>query len=427
MLHLKLKNMSDFDDLLALVGNESTVPIEETPPEVEETIEHSSEEPTMEVQPSVPEESPETTNLSDDDFSEILNDIGFVEEPEDEEDFDVVDLTADDEEEERDLDAEEDADWDAAIVNEAIAPAPIGRGILDQIEAANVAMEDAIRNMNASTGEIHISTDAVARDVDFEESLSQEPPPPPQEQLPLNSPTLLIDESTTRFSGAEWFNEIQKKRIIVAGIGGIGSWLAIQLARMTPAALYLYDDDNVESVNLAGQLYCKNDVGKAKVDAITDTLSAYTSMTNIFAIKEKFTTSTEAADIMMCGFDNMGARRGFYGAWLAHVATKPEEERKYCLYLDGRLSMDTLQVLCITGDDVYNQERYSNEFLFSDADAEETVCSMKQTTYLACMIGSVMVNLFTNWTANLLDPIIPYDLPFFTEYDAQNMIFKTEK
>jgi hypothetical protein len=52
---------------------------------------------------------------------------------------------------------------------------------------------------------------------------------------------------------------------------------------------------------------------------------------------------------------------------------------------------------------------------------------MKQTTYLACMIGSIMTNLFTNWAANLLDPIIPYDLPFFTEYDAQNMIFKTVK
>ena len=52
---------------------------------------------------------------------------------------------------------------------------------------------------------------------------------------------------------------------------------------------------------------------------------------------------------------------------------------------------------------------------------------MKQTTYLACMIGSVMTNLFTNFVAGLLDPIIPYDLPFFTEYDAQHMIFKTEQ
>ena len=70
--------------------------------------------------------------------------------------------------------------------------------------------------------------------------------------------------------------------------------------------------------------------------------------------------------------------------------------------------------------------RYEEEFLFDDSEADETVCSMKQTSYLAAMIGSIITNLFTNWCANLVEPIVPYDLPFFTEYNAQHMIFKTE-
>jgi hypothetical protein len=122
----------------------------------------------------------------------------------------------------------------------------------------------------------------------------------------------------------------------------------------------------------------------------------------------------------------MAARKTFFEKWLEHVEDKPVEEQKKCLYLDGRLSIDTLQVFCITGDDRFNINRYRSEFLFSDTEADATVCSMKQTTYLACMIGSFIVNLFTNHVANLLNPVIPYDLPFFTEYDAQNMIFKTE-
>ena len=129
---------------------------------------------------------------------------------------------------------------------------------------------------------------------------------------------------------------------------------------------------------------------------------------------------------MICGFDNMVARKVFFNSWHNHILDKPENERSKCLYLDGRLSMDTLQILCIRGDDQYNIERYEKEFLFADYEADTTVCSMKQTTYLACMIGSLMVNLFTNFIANSLNPIIPYDLPFFTEYDAQNMLFKTE-
>lgn len=249
---------------------------------------------------------------------------------------------------------------------------------------------------------------------------------PDDTKIPLNSPTLLVDESTTRFSGAEWFNEIQKARIIVAGIGGIGSNVAFQLARMIPANLTLYDDDTVEMVNMAGQLFSSEDIGKAKVDAISNMIYNYTSMRQVFTIRDKFTSNKEPGDIMICGFDNMRARATFFSSWVGHLKDKTEEERKKCLYLDGRLSIDTLQVLCITGDDHYNIDRYKKEFLFSDLQADATVCSMKQTTYLACMIGSLMVNLFTNFIANSLNPIIPYDLPFFTEYDAQNMLFKTE-
>ena len=40
--------------------------------------------------------------------------------------------------------------------------------------------------------------------------------------IPPNSPTLLIDDSISRFSGAEWFDEIQKQEVIIAGCGGIG-------------------------------------------------------------------------------------------------------------------------------------------------------------------------------------------------------------
>ena len=241
-----------------------------------------------------------------------------------------------------------------------------------------------------------------------------------------NSPTLLVDATTSRFSGAEWYNEIQKKNVILAGLGGIGSHCCLQLARMNIAKLVLYDDDIVEPANMSGQLYGSDDVGVSKVDAMVNAITNYTSMRNVYAIKDKFTPNSEAGDIMICGFDNMTARRTFFKAWYDHVLGKPEEERKNCLFIDGRLDISMLQVLCIRGDDGYNIARYQKEFLFSDYSAENTVCSMKQTTYLACMIGSVMVNLFTNWVAGLLNPILPYDLPFFTVYDAQNMLFNTE-
>lgn len=371
----------------------------------------SVDNPTEEHSITVPQEEPETQNLSAQDFDDILEDFGFsppqdteaeeldedeeLEELSERESAEVEALLNEIAEGERDLDAEEDADWQERIASGEIREIP---------------PEDDIAHLS------------LVRQPQQEELQSGEP------LLAPNSPTLLMDESTTRFSGAEWFNEIQKKSIIFGGIGGIGSNCCFQIARMHPAAMFLYDDDRVETVNMAGQLFSRDDVGKTKVDAIADMITAYTNAQNIYAINDRFTEYTaEAGDIMMCGFDNMEARKTFFLAWQNHVGHKPEEERKNCLFLDGRLSIDTLQVFCLTGDDTVNMERYSKEFLFSDADADETVCSMKQTTYLACMIGSIMTNLFTNWCANNLDPIIPYDLPFFTEYDAQNMIFKTVK
>lgn len=253
-----------------------------------------------------------------------------------------------------------------------------------------------------------------------------EPTTPEENRIPTNSPTIVMDTTTTRFSGAEWFEAIQQTQIILAGLGGIGSWTALQLARMCPEVLVMYDDDTVESVNLAGQMFAFSDVGKTKAAAIYDLISKYSHANNVYAEAHRFTEQSEPGRIMICGFDNMSARRIFFNSWKNYVANLNPEDKHKCLFIDGRLSMDTLQVFCITGDDGYNKEKYETRYLFSDEEADPTVCSMKQTTYLAAMIGSFIVNLFTNFVANTIDPIIPYDLPFKTEYDAQNMIFKTE-
>lgn len=262
-----------------------------------------------------------------------------------------------------------------------------------------------------------------------EESVHSEGPTPTISEdalLPTNSPTLLIDDATSRFSGAEWYNEIQNSRIIIGGMGGISSHLAFNIARMAPASITMYDDDIVETANMSGQLYSRNDIGLPKVDAMVNMLQAYTTTSTIYAIKEKFMYASEAGNIMLCGFDNMMARKIFFQAWKRHVEKLTVERRANCLFMDGRLSLSVMQIFCIAGDDEYNMKKYQDKYLFGDSEADETVCSMKQTTYLASMIGATMTNLFTNFIANTLDPLIPYTLPFLTEYDAQYMIFKTE-
>lgn len=41
-------------------------------------------------------------------------------------------------------------------------------------------------------------------------------------EIPENSATITVDETTSRFSGAIWYEQIKKQTVTLAGVGGIG-------------------------------------------------------------------------------------------------------------------------------------------------------------------------------------------------------------
>lgn len=244
--------------------------------------------------------------------------------------------------------------------------------------------------------------------------------------LPTNSPTLLIDESTSRFSSATWFEEIQNQIVTLAGLGGIGSYVAFLLSRMKVKRMALYDDDRVEAANMSGQFYGMDDIGVTKLAAIGRALIRYSGYNSYTMINEKYSQISPATNVMICGFDNMEARKVFFENWKKHVLERIWEERENCLFIDGRLAAEEFQVFCIKGTDTFLMQKYEENWLFDDTEAEQTLCSYKQTTFCANMIASVMVNLFVNFVANKCNPLIERELPFYTYYDAGNMLFKTE-
>ena len=459
--------MSNMDDFLAAMG----ITPEEPPQSSQQLL--GDAEPTV----TVPEQPQQTHELTASDFNDILDDLGFN--PPDAEAEEIVE---DENEYVRDvatdllihqpiadnaelMEAIRALDENGYISHSAIAvslsddgthldityrdgsvrsmplPQPENIGTQQEVQTTPVTDHVHLRSPDGqwvdvpivqeeepvesgSDGNIPI-TDEETQDLQYIDSAIQDNSY--ELLIPENSPTLTTDTSTSRFSGAEWYELVKEQQIIIGGAGGIGSWLAFQVARLSPSLIALYDDDIVETGNLSGQLFSRLDVNKTKVKAIESVITKYNEHYCVHGIPSRFTEYTEAGDVMMCGFDNMEARKTFFRSWLSHVYSLSENKRKECLFLDGRLSMNVLQVFCITGDDSYNCNRYLHCYLFSDEEADHTVCSMKQTTYMACMIGSIMTNLFVNFVANLTDPVLPYDLPFFTEYDAQNMIFKTEK
>lgn len=297
-------------------------------------------------------------------------------------------------------------------------------------------IQEIIRSMNG--GDVSIAHTAAAEyhqadnyfTVTTEETTSL--PDSPQDPVvaepvaPENQPFVneVVRETTARFSGAVWYDRVQSQTICVGGQGGISSWFTFLVARMHPASIYTFDPDRVERVNLAGQLFSTDDVGMYKGDAIARTVIKFSEYRSVFSVTERYDSESMAANIMVCGFDNMQARKVFFNNWKRHISCLSEEGKKNCLFIDGRLAAESLQVYCIVGDSSWDISEYESHCLFSDEEADETVCSLKQTAFMANIIGGIMANLFVNFCANLCGGC--RTIPFLTTYEADQMYMKLE-
>ena len=72
--------------------------------------------------------------------------------------------------------------------------------------------------------------------------------------------------------GRERWQRLQSACVGIAGLGGLGSNIAVQLTRLGIGRLILADYDRVELSNLNRQNYRFCDVGKPKTDALTEQL-----------------------------------------------------------------------------------------------------------------------------------------------------------
>lgn len=263
---------------------------------------------------------------------------------------------------------------------------------------------------------------------DSEEETISEPEVVVSNIIPDIPQSVYVDDATVRFSGAAWFEAIKNINIFIAGIGGIGSWTSLLIARLNPQYIKLVDFDTVDTVNLAGQLFGRHQVGKSKVHSMTEIMRVFTNTTNISPISTRITGDDYLAEkVVICGFDNMVARKTLFTVWKNRISRRNAyENAKDFLFIDGRMNAEEFQIFTITGDDDFNIKRYEEEFLFDDSEVEAAVCSYKQTTFCASMIGSFITNTLVNFVSNTIEGSMPRALPFYISYDAKLMYFKTE-
>ena len=95
--------------------------------------------------------------------------------------------------------------------------------------------------------------------------------------------------------GDEAMSRIGEKRVIIFGVGGVGSWCAESLVRSGIKHLTIVDSDTVCASNINRQLMATTDtVGQVKVDVLKERLLSINPSAEITALHQFFTV--EMAD-----------------------------------------------------------------------------------------------------------------------------------
>jgi len=93
--------------------------------------------------------------------------------------------------------------------------------------------------------------------------------------------------------GDEAMSRIAEKRVIIFGVGGVGSWCAEGLIRSGIRRLTIVDSDFVSVTNINRQLMATTKtVGQVKVDALKERLLTINPSAEITALQQIFTAET---------------------------------------------------------------------------------------------------------------------------------------
>lgn len=225
-------------------------------------------------------------------------------------------------------------------------------------------------------------------------------------------------ERTLRFNGLPWYEPIQKKKILIVGAGGIGSWTALFLSRIFENSnVTVIDFDLIEEYNLAGQFYAKSQIGKTKVGALSNSImNNYGGYITIYPIRVQDIGNITEYDYIISAVDNMEARKYIFD----RVSSN---EDKFIPIIDGRLLAESYQILTVSSPELLEQYKAT---LFQDSDVADLACSAKATTHCGASIAADITGLIVNMVTNEDAKDNIREVPFMISKHFDLMYYDTE-
>lgn len=183
-------------------------------------------------------------------------------------------------------------------------------------------------------------------------------------------------------------DRLAKVDATVVGVGALGRAVTLQLAAIGVPKLQLIDHDTVETVNLAPQGYCENDLGRAKVHATAEACHALNSPIAIGTHPRRFRRSDSIGNVLICCVDSITTRR-FIWESVKHGAE---------FFADGRMAAEVLRVLVVS--DSAGRAHYPTT-LFSADQAYRGACTARSTIFTATIGAGLIVSQLSRWLRDL--------------------------
>jgi molybdopterin/thiamine biosynthesis adenylyltransferase len=211
---------------------------------------------------------------------------------------------------------------------------------------------------------------------------------------------IYTEEMFQRFIG---IFQAQDASVSIAGVGGIGSAVALALAKMGVRYLTLYDFDEVGIENVGTQMYRYSDIGTLKTDALADILTGYVPSVHIAGIPERITPDDPLGDwLVVMAVDGIQTRKDVWQAIKYLGATS--------WVMDTRMSAESFQLYTI---DMADYGWY-DQFLAAqdDSSVPDLPCTSKATIYTAfqaaARVGAGVRALLTQtrWPRVIIDDLV---------------------
>lgn len=195
--------------------------------------------------------------------------------------------------------------------------------------------------------------------------------------------------------------------ILIFGVGSIGSYTALALAKAGFSNLTLLDHDTVDYENIGPQFYSPDQIGYKKTECLhanirneTGIMVAYSDQKFTYDYTTDFMELAKLVSVdttIVCAIDSMKARTHLFNLL---------KDLPFKGFIDSRMAIESLDLYSFCKEHKKTQGHYAKT-LFSDESAIQAPCTNKAISYTSLIAGGVIAKLVKDI---ILDKLTTYSV-----------------